>query len=89
MLAHMTVNGARLRTGDLFASGTVSGPRPASAAPCIELTWGGAQPVVLPDGSRRGFLEDGDEVVVAATAPGPGGVRVGLGEVAGRVEPAR
>jgi fumarylacetoacetase len=89
MLAHMTVNGARLRPGDLFASGTVSGPRPGEVGALIELTRGGAQPVVLPDGSRRGYLEDGDEVVVAATAPGPGGVRVGLGEVAGRVEPAR
>ena len=89
MLAHMTVNGARLRPGDLFASGTVSGPRPEEVGALIELTHGGAHPVELPDGSRRGYLEDGDEVVITATAPGPGGVRVGLGEVAGRVEPAR
>jgi fumarylacetoacetase len=89
MLAHMTVNGARLRPGDLFASGTVSGPRPGEVGALIELTHGGARPVELPDGSRRGYLEDGDEVVITASAPGPGGVPVGLGEVAGRVEPAR
>ncbi|WUH94376.1 fumarylacetoacetase [Streptomyces sp. NBC_00433] len=89
MVAHMTVNGASLRPGDLFASGTVSGPAADSVGALIELTRGGEQPVELPDGSSRAFLEDGDEVVIRATAPGPGGVRVGLGEVAGRVEPAR
>jgi fumarylacetoacetase len=89
MLAHMTVNGARLRPGDLFASGTVSGPKPGEVGALIELTHGGARPVELPDGGRRGYLEDGDEVVITASAPGPGGVPVGLGEVAGRVEPAR
>ncbi|WP_329180409.1 fumarylacetoacetase [Streptomyces sp. NBC_01477] len=89
MLAHLTVNGASLRPGDLFASGTVSGPDPDSVGALIELTRGGEQPVELPDGTRRTYLEDGDEVVITATAPGPGGVRVGLGEVAGRIEPAR
>jgi fumarylacetoacetase len=89
MLAHLTVNGASLRPGDLFASGTVSGPEPDSVGALIELTHGGERPVGLPDGSTRAFLEDGDEVVITATAPGPGGVRVGLGEVAGRIEPAR
>jgi fumarylacetoacetase len=89
MLAHMTVNGASLRPGDLFASGTVSGPRPDTLGALIELTRGGEQPLALPDGTLRTFLEDGDEVVITATAPGPGGVPVGLGEVAGRIEPAR
>ncbi|MFG1807183.1 fumarylacetoacetase [Streptomyces sp. NPDC049040] len=89
MLAHMTVNGASLRPGDLFASGTVSGPHPDGVGALIELTRNGELPVELPDGTRRAFVEDGDEVVITATAPGPGGVRVGLGEVAGRVEPAR
>jgi fumarylacetoacetase len=87
-LAHMTVNGARLRTGDLFASGTVSGPERGQRGSLIELSWNGEQPVELPDGSTRTFLEDGDEVVITAWAPGPDGSRVGLGEVRGRIEPA-
>ncbi|WP_433796030.1 fumarylacetoacetase [Actinoplanes sp. CA-252034] len=82
MLAHMTANGASLRTGDLFASGTISGGSPGCL---IELSWNGTNPIHLPDGSRRTFLDDGDEVVITATAPGPGGSIVGLGEVRGRV----
>jgi len=89
MLAHMTANGASLRAGDLFASGTVSGPEPGTRGALIELTWNGEQPVALPDGTTRAFLEDGDEVAVTATAPGPGGTRIGFGEVVGRVHPAR
>ncbi|WP_405733315.1 fumarylacetoacetase [Streptomyces sp. NBC_01537] len=89
MLAHMTANGASLRAGDLFASGTVSGPDPGTRGALIELTWNGEQPIVLPDGTTRAFLEDGDEVAITATAPGPGGTRIGFGEVAGRVRPAR
>jgi fumarylacetoacetase len=88
-LAHLTVNGARLRTGDLFASGTVSGPGRDQVGSLIELTDGGRSPVVLSDGSARTFLEDGDVVTITATAPGPGGARICLGEVTGRVEPAR
>ncbi|MET8623985.1 fumarylacetoacetase [Kitasatospora sp. NPDC004669] len=84
-LAHMTVNGASLRTGDLFASGTVSGPEPDTRGALIELTWNGEEPLKLPDGTTRTFLEDGDEVVITATAPGPDGAVVGFGEVAGRV----
>ena len=88
-LAHMTVNGASLRTGDLFASGTVSGPAAGQRGSLIELSWGGAEPLLLPDGSTRTFLEDGDVVTLTATAPGTGGGRISLGEVTGRVEPAR
>jgi fumarylacetoacetase len=87
-LAHMTVNGAGLRPGDLFASGTVSGPDRGTEGALIELTWNGERPVKLADGSTRSFLEDGDEVVITATAPGPGGSRIGLGEVSGRLLPA-
>jgi fumarylacetoacetase len=87
-MAHMTVNGAALRTGDLFASGTVSGPQPGQQGSLIELSWNGSDPIALPDGSTRAFLEDGDEVVISATAPGPGGTRVGFGEVRGRIVPA-
>ncbi|WP_069814456.1 fumarylacetoacetase [Streptomyces sp. TP-A0874] len=86
-LAHMTVNGAPLRTGDLFASGTVSGPRLEQRGCLLEMTWDGRDPVELPSGSRT-FLEDGDEVTITAWAPGPGGVRTGLGEVTGRILPA-
>jgi fumarylacetoacetase len=88
-LAHMTVNGASLRTGDLFASGTVSGPATDQRGSFIELSWGGREPLSLPDGTTRTFLEDGDVVTLTATAPGTGGGRISLGEVTGRVEPAR
>ncbi|MFE0701122.1 fumarylacetoacetase [Streptomyces sp. NPDC058872] len=86
-LAHMTVNGASLRTGDFFASGTVSGPEPDTRGALIELTWNGEEPLKLPDGSIRTFLEDGDEVTITATAPGPDGTTVGFGEVTGRITP--
>jgi fumarylacetoacetase len=86
-LAQLTVNGASLRTGDLFASGTVSGPEVDQRGSLLELSWNGQQPVRLADGSRRTFLEDGDEVVVSGWAPGADGVRIGLGEVRGRVLP--
>ena len=84
-LAHMTVNGASLRTGDLYASGTVSGPEKDQRGSFLELSWGGKEQVRLADGSLRTFLEDGDEVVLTATAPGPDGTRVGFGEVRGRI----
>jgi fumarylacetoacetase len=88
MLAHLTVNGAATRTGDLYASGTVSGPDRDQYGSLLELSWGGRQPLVLPDGASRTFLEDGDEVSITATAPGPGDTRIGFGEVTGRVLPA-
>ncbi|MFC9278718.1 fumarylacetoacetase [Streptomyces collinus] len=83
-LAHMTVNGASLRTGDLYGSGTVSGPRENQRGSLLELTWNGRDPLELPDG-KRAFLEDGDVVTMTAWAPGADGTRVGLGEVGGRV----
>jgi len=88
-LAHLTVNGACLRTGDLYASGTVSGPEPDQWGSLLELTWGGSRPIELPDGTRRAFLEDGDEVVISAAARDASGRPVELGEVVGRVVPAR
>ena len=87
MLAHMTVNGASTRTGDFFASGTVSGPDRDQRGCLLELSWGGAEPLKLPDGSVRSFLEDGDEVTITATAPAADGSRLGFGEVTGRVLP--
>jgi fumarylacetoacetase len=88
MLAHLTCGGAPLRTGDLFASGTVSGPARDQLGCLLELTRGGAEPIPLADGTQRAFLEDGDEVVIAATAPGPGGTVLSLGEVRSQVVPA-
>jgi fumarylacetoacetase len=85
MLAHMTVNGASLRTGDLFASGTVSGPERAQRGSFLELSWGGREPF----GDGRTFLEDGDTVTIRATAPGALGGRIALGEVTGTVLPSR
>jgi fumarylacetoacetase len=87
MLAHLTVNGAPSRTGDVFASGTISGPEKDTRGAFIELTWGGAEPVDV-GGQQRTFLEDGDEVVITGSAPGPGGARLGFGEAAGRIRPA-
>ncbi len=89
MLAHLTVNGASLRTGDLYASGTVSGPEPGQRGCLLELSWGGAQPITLPDGITRAWLEDNDELAITATAAGPDGTRVSLGEVRGQVMPAQ
>jgi fumarylacetoacetase len=88
-LAHLTSNGASLRTGDLYASGTVSGARRDQRGSLLELSWNGADPLRLADGSTRTFLEDGDVVTISATAPGAAGGRISLGEVTGRVEPAR
>ncbi|MGW4678892.1 fumarylacetoacetase [Micromonospora taraxaci] len=86
-LAHLTVNGASLRTGDLYASGTVSGPDRSQVGSFLELTWGGAEPVKVDDETRT-FLADGDTVTITATAPGPDGTTIALGEVTGTVRPA-
>jgi fumarylacetoacetase len=85
MLAHLTSGGASLRTGDLFASGTVSGPEVGQRGSLLELSWGGTQPV---DSTGRTFLRDGDTVTLRATAPGTGGGRIALGEVTGTITPA-
>jgi fumarylacetoacetase len=89
MLAHMTVNGACLRTGDLYGSGTISGAAKAQRGSLLELSWGGAEPVTLADGSTRTFLQDGDEIVITATAAGAGNLRVGVAEVRGTIASAR
>jgi fumarylacetoacetase len=84
MLAHLTVNGASLRTGDLFASGTISGGEREQRGSFLELSWGGQEPF----GDGRTFLEDGDTVTLRATAPGALGCRITLGEVTGTIAPA-
>jgi fumarylacetoacetase len=87
MLAHLTANGASLRTGDLFASGTISGPEREQRGSFLELSWGGREPFRVA-GAERTFLEDGDEVTLRATAPGAAGGRIALGDVTGRILPA-
>lgn len=89
LLAHTTVNGARVRAGDLLASGTVSGPDAGSEACLLEASEAGERPLSLPDGSMRTYLEDGDTVVVRAWAGGDGRPLLSLGEVTGTVFPAR
>ena len=88
MLAHTTVNGASLRTGDLWASGTISGAEPDQRGSLLELSWGGKEPFTA-GGRERTFLEDGDEVTLRYSAPSTGGGRISLGEVTGRILPAR
>ena len=84
-LAHMTVNGAGTNPGDLFASGTVSGPEVGSEGSLIELTSNGERPFELPDGSTRAFLEDGDRVTLAGWAGSEPAERIGLGSVCGTI----
>jgi fumarylacetoacetase len=87
MIAHHASNGCNLRPGDLLASGTVSGPLRDSLGCMLELTRRGAEPLEI-GGERRGFLEDGDEVVMRASCARDGPVRIGFGECRGRVEAA-
>jgi fumarylacetoacetase len=84
-LAHATANGATARAGDLFASGTVSGPGRRERGSLIELSWNGAEPIELADGSTRTFLEDGDEVTISGWCGGDGRPRIDFGEVSGRI----
>ncbi|MEV5648375.1 fumarylacetoacetase [Nocardia sp. NPDC052254] len=88
MLAHLTVNGAAVRPGDLFASGTISGPERRQSGSFIELSGNGSEPIEV-GGEARTFLADGDSVTITATAPGPAGARIALGEVSGHVLTAR
>ena len=85
MLAHLTVNGASIRPGDMFASGTVSGPEDGQWGSLLELTRNGAEPLSLGSARSLGFLEDGDEVVLTATVPTATG-RLSLGECRGRIQ---
>ena len=88
MVAHHTVNGCNLQPGDLLGTGTLSGPTLDSACALIELTTGGKNPVQLPGGETRTWLEDGDTVVLRGWCQRPGAARIGFGECAGTVLPA-
>jgi fumarylacetoacetase len=85
MVAHHTVNGCNLRPGDLLGTGTQSGPTPAQAGSLLELSFGGKQPLTLPNGEQRRFLSDGDVIILRAACERTGYARVGFGEARGRV----
>ena len=88
LVAHHTINGCDLRAGDLLGTGTQSGPTPAEAGSLLELSAGGSQPVQIGGGESRTFLEDGDTVIFRGWCERPGAVRIGFGEVRGRILPA-
>ena len=85
LIAHHTSNGCNLRSGDLIASGTVSGRMKESRGCLLELTWRGSEPIMLPTGEQRRFLEDGDEVIFRAHCEREGFRRIGFGECRGTV----
>ena len=87
-LAHHTITGCNLRTGDLLASGTISGPEKSTRGCFLELSWRGTEPIELPNGETRTFLQDGDEIIINGYCPG-NGYRVGFGEVSGKILPAK
>ena len=86
-LAHHTVNGCNIQVGDVYASGTISGPSPGSFGSMLELAWNGQRPLHLPDGTVRKFLEDGDRIIMQAHAERDG-VRIGFGACSGKILPA-
>lgn len=87
-LAHHTVNGCNIRVGDLMASGTISGSSPDSFGSMLELTWKGTKPLKLSDGTERKFLNDNDTVIIRAHCE-KGNLRIGFGEVKGKILPAK
>jgi fumarylacetoacetase len=89
MLAHHTSTGCNMQPGDLIASGTISGEADESRGCLLERTWRGTQPLQLPDGSERRFLQDGDEVIMRAFCQREGFRRIGFGECRGIISPAR
>lgn len=86
-LAHHTVNGCNIQVGDMYASGTISGPSPGSYGSMLELSWNGQKPLTMPDGTERTFIEDGDTVILRGYAE-KDGVRIGFGECSGKILPA-
>jgi fumarylacetoacetase len=88
MVAHHTINGCNLQPGDLLGTGTQSGPEKDEAGSLLELSNGGKQPLVLPNGETRGFLEDGDTVIMRGWCERAGAARIGFGELVGSIRPA-
>jgi fumarylacetoacetase len=89
LIAHHTSNGCNLQPGDILGSGTISGPTPDSVGAMLELTHGGKNPVTLPTGETRAFVEDGDEVIQRGRCAREGYATIGFGVAAGLVKPAR
>jgi fumarylacetoacetase len=89
MVTHHTINGCNLQPGDLLGTGTLSGPTLDQAGALIELTLGGKQPVQLPDGDTRTFLQDGDSIVLRGWCEKAGAARIGFGECWGTLLPAK
>jgi fumarylacetoacetase len=88
LVAHHTVNGCNLQAGDLFGSGTQSGPGPGEGGSLLELSLGGKHPITLANGEKRGFLEDGDTVILRGHCAREGYRRIGLGDCAGTIVPS-
>jgi len=86
-LAHHTVNGCNIQVGDLYASGTISGPSPTSFGSMLELSWNGQRPLQLKDGTQRKFIEDGDTIILRGYAERDT-IRIGFGECSGKILPA-
>ena len=89
MVTHHTINGCSLRPGDLFGSGTLSGPKPEMAGSLLELTQGGKQAIALTNGEKRIFLQDGDSIALKGWCEKSGAVRIGFGECIATVMPAK
>ncbi|WP_424961600.1 fumarylacetoacetase [Ekhidna sp.] len=87
-LAHQTVNGCNIKTGDMYGSGTISGPDASQFGSMLEISWKGTKPVKMPDGSERKFIQDGDTVIMRGHGE-KDGVRIGFGEVSTKVLPAK
>tara|TARA_R110002049_G_scaffold41162_2_gene124372 strand:- start:9036 stop:9311 length:276 start_codon:yes stop_codon:yes gene_type:complete len=87
-LAHHTINGCNINAGDMYGSGTISGPTPDSYGSMLEISWNATKPVKLSDGTERTFINDGDTVIMRGFAERDG-IRVGFGEVSTKVLPAK
>lgn len=89
IVTHHASNGCNLTAGDLLGTGTISAPTREGFGSLLELTTGGKEPITLPNGETRTFVEDGDEIILQARATAPGAVSIGLGECRAQVLPAR
>ena len=85
LLTHRTSNGCNLQPGELLGTGTQSGPAPGQGGSLLELSAGSQQPITLPNGEQRSFLQDGDTLVLRAFCQRPGAARIGFGDCTGTV----
>lgn len=87
-LAHQTINGCNINVGDMYASGTISGPTPDSYGSLLELTWKGTKPIDLPDGTQRKFIQDNDTITLKGFGK-KDGIKIGFGDVSGKILPSK